>query len=151
MAVVPVTEIYFPHKVVGGNDTLLAAWGPLAAASPLLLLPFIPPTMVAALLAAPPLTFTGLDSGSPEQLPAWADCSFQVLGTFGAGGACVLEGSNDGITYGTLNDPFGVSLSFTTASPRQATERCQFVRPRITAGDGTTALSMLALFRRQPL
>lgn len=151
MAVIPYNQLYVPNTVVGGNDTLLVIWGPLTAASPLLLLPALTATQVAALKSAAPLTFSGLDQGGPIQLPAWADCSFQVDGTFGSGGSAALEGSNDGVTYGTLNDPFGVALNFTAASPRQATEHCQFVRPRVTAGDGSTALTMLALFRRQPL
>jgi hypothetical protein len=121
MSVVPGNIVYTPNTTVGGNDTALVVWGPSAAWQ---------------LPSVPPLTFATLDSGQPMQLPSWADCSFQVVGTFGAGGNIVIEGSNDGNSYGPLNDPFGVSLNFTNDAPRQATERCQFVRPRVTAGDG---------------
>lgn len=134
MSVVPANTIYNPPVQGGGNDTCLMVWGPIAA-----------------LPAAVPLTFTTLDSGAPAQLPSWADCSFQVVGSFGAGGNVVIEGSNDGINYGTLNDPFGVALNFTSQAPRQATERCQYVRPRVTAGDATTSLTVIGLFRRQPI
>lgn len=134
MSVIPYNIIYNPPVQGGGNDTCLIIWGP-ASAFP----------------SVPPLTFTTLDSGNPAQLPSWADCSFQVVGTFGGGGTVPIEGSNDGVNFGTLNDPFGVALNFTNAAPRQATERCQFVRPRVTAGDGTTSLTVLGLFRRQPI
>lgn len=92
------------------------------------------------------------DTGQPAVFPEWADVSHQVVGTFGAGGNVAIEGSNDGVNYGTLNDPFAVPLNYTGASlaPRQAVEHAQNIRPHVTAGDGTTSLSVFSLFRRQP-
>ena len=146
MSVIPYIPVYVPNQFVGNNDTLLVIWGPTTAQYN-----GLTAAQLAALAAATPLTYTTLDSGSPIQLPAWADCSIQFVGTFGAGGNVVIEGSNDGINYGTLNDPYGVSLNMTNNTPRQITERCQFLRPRVTGGDGTTSLTVLGLFRRQPL
>ncbi len=40
------------------------------------------------------------DSGSPMELPAFADKSVQVTGIFGAGGELSIEGSNDGARIG---------------------------------------------------
>jgi hypothetical protein len=144
MAVIPYTLVYTPNATVGGNDTLAVVWGPSAALAALY--PQFP-----TLASQAPLTFSGLDSGAPVSLPSWADCSFQAVGTFGAGGAVVIEGSNDGAAYGTLNDPFAIPLSFTTAFPRTAVERCLFVRPHVIGGDLTTSLAVIALFRRQPI
>lgn len=96
-------------------------------------------------------TWTGLangDSGAPAQGPGWADRSFQVEGTFGAGGTCLIEGSNDAVNYHTLHDPFGNALSAAAASVVELTEVTLWIRPRISAGDGTTALTISAVFAR---
>jgi hypothetical protein len=77
-----------------------------------------------------------------------ADRSIQVEGTFGATGVLVFEGSNDGVNFRTLNDPSLTPLSFTTAALRAVLEAARQVRPRITAGDGTTNLTVSLLLRR---
>jgi len=75
-------------------------------------------------------------------LPAYSDRTIQFTGTFGAGGTVILEGSNDGgTTWATLTDPLGNALSFTSAGMKQITELPELVRPRVTAGDGTTSLN----------
>lgn len=84
----------------------------------------------------------------PAALLGFSDRSLQVEGTFGVGGTVVWEGSNDGVNFHTLNDPFGVALSFSAAGLKAVTEACQFVRPRVTGGDGTTALTVTSVFRR---
>ena len=88
------------------------------------------------------------DDGAPVGGSGWADKSIQVEGTFGSGGTIVLEGSNDGTNYRTLNDPFGVQLSLTSAGIHAITEATKFIRPRVTAGDGTTAITATVLVRR---
>jgi hypothetical protein len=92
-----------------------------------------------------PLTFSGLDSGQPIQGPGWTDRSVQITGTFGAGGTIVIEGSNDGVNYSTLHDTFGNTLSLTQAAVTQILEISLLVRPRVTAGDGTTSLNAIFL------
>lgn len=77
----------------------------------------------------------------------WSDRSLQVTGTFGASGTLVWEGSNDGVNFYTLNAPQGTALSFNTAAMRQVLEGALFMRPRITAGDGTTALAVTLMLR----
>lgn len=66
----------------------------------------------------------------------------QVTGTFGTGGTVALEGSNDGTNYETLKDPQGNSLSFTAAGLEAVQENPRFIRPNVSAGDGTTALTV---------
>lgn len=90
------------------------------------------------------VTWTGLlngDDGTPVQLGAYSDRSVQFGGTFGAGGTIVLEGSNDGTTYFTLTDPQGSAISKGSASLEGVVEPTRYVRPRVTAGDGTTNLA----------
>lgn len=89
------------------------------------------------------------DTGKPIAGPGWADRTFQIVGTFGSGGTALIEGSNDGVNYGTLDDPFGNPMSYTTQTqPKQLIEIPLWVRPRISGGDGTTALSIIGLFGR---
>lgn len=94
-------------------------------------------------------SWTGLlnsDDGAPASLSRLPDKTVQVKGTFGAGGTVVIEGSNDGgATYVTLNDSRGETtgaLSFTGADVRTILENTELVRPRVTAGDGTTNIEV---------
>jgi polygalacturonase len=95
-----------------------------------------------------PLTFTGSDVGAAIEMGASADRSVQVTGTFGAGGSVTIEGSNDGTNYHTLNDPQGNALAVTSAKTEQVMELTRYIRPRITAGDGTTSLTVTMFLRR---
>lgn len=87
-------------------------------------------------------TLTNGDTGSPLLCPHLADKSIQVTGTFGSGGTVVLEGSNDGSNWETLNDPQGTAISFTAAGMYQVLENTKMIRPSVTAGDGTTDLDV---------
>lgn len=90
------------------------------------------------------------DSGQPtsSDLILWLDRTFQVDGNFGAGGTLVIEGTNDGVIYHTLHDPQGNLLALTQAGISQVTEVVLLMRPRVTAGDGTTSLTVTGFFRR---
>lgn len=88
-------------------------------------------------------TWEGLlngDTGSPESGAALSDRCVSVSGTFGAAGSVRLEGSNDLITWYTLTDLQGNALTFTAAGMEQVQENPFYVRPNVTAGDGTTSL-----------
>lgn len=94
---------------------------------------------------------TGNPIGSSvmEDMADLADRSVQVSGTFGAGGSCTIEGSNDGgVKFFTLNDAFGNALTFTTSSIKQITESVEQIRPNVTAGDGTTAIDVNLFMRK---
>ena len=88
------------------------------------------------------------DDGTPFEFVDWADRTFQVTGTFGAGGTLVIEGSNDGANWSTLSDTNGVAMSYTAAVVKAISEAPRFVRPRASAGDGTTALVVTITARR---
>jgi hypothetical protein len=78
------------------------------------------------------------------------DISVQVLGTFGAAGNCKIEGCNEvtPTNWTTLNDPQGNALDFTAAKMEQVLEIPRWIRPRITAGDGTTSITVRLWARR---
>lgn len=92
--------------------------------------------------------WTGLlngDTGSPQTGASLPDKSVQVSGTFGTGGSCSLKGSNDGVTYFTLTDPQGNALVFTAAGMEQIAENPRYMRPEVTAGDGSTSLTVTTI------
>lgn len=97
------------------------------------------------------ITWTGLlntDNGAPAQWVDFADRCFQVTGTFGTGGSVTLEGSNDGVVWSAMSDPQGNPLTFTTSRIEQALELPRYVRPNVTAGDGTTSLTVTLCMRK---
>lgn len=72
----------------------------------------------------------------------------QVAGTFGVGGSVNIEGSNNGVAWAVLADPQGNPLTFTAARIEQVLESPRFIRPIVTAGDGTTNLTVNVFCRR---
>jgi hypothetical protein len=96
-------------------------------------------------------TWTGLlngDDGSPIDWLEYADKTFQVFGTFGTGGSCQMEYSNDGTNWVLANNPQGTTSAKTTAGGCALLESALYVRPRVTAGDGTTSLTVKLFARR---
>lgn len=105
-----------------------------------------------ALLDVKVYTWTGLlngDDGSPASYTGAGDRTIQVTGTFGVGGTIIFEGSLDGgATWFGLRDPSSTAISLTAAGGRAVLENVLLVRPRVTAGDGTTSLSAYLTVRR---
>lgn len=97
------------------------------------------------------VTWGGLlngDDGSPVDLLDYPDRTVQFVGTFGAGGSVTFEGTNDGTNWAPLTDPQGTAITKTAAGLEAVTEVPRYVRPRVTAGDGTTTLQALLLARK---
>lgn len=98
------------------------------------------------------------DSGAPIACPGWGDNTVAFQGTFGAGGTAILEGTLDdealvantpgSVIWFPLTDPQGNAISKTTAGIETIMENCTFIRPRVTAGDGTTAIIATVFSRR---
>ena len=88
------------------------------------------------------------DSGTPYGMSGFADRTVQIGGTFGTGGTVVVEGTNDGTNYATLNDPQGVAISKTSAALVGVAQITKFIRPRVSAGDGTTSITVTLLAHR---
>ena len=87
------------------------------------------------------------DEGEALPFSQYADKTVQVVGTFGAGGSVTIEGSNNGTDWAVLADAQGNALNITSAKIEQVLEVTQYVRPRVTAGDGTTSINVILLAR----
>jgi hypothetical protein len=92
-------------------------------------------------------TWSGLlnaDDGSPVDVSLFRGATLQVTGVFGAGGSMAMDGSNDGgATWFPLNADSGTPAPIAVTAAGSAvlqTTALRQVRPRVTAGDGTTNL-----------
>lgn len=82
------------------------------------------------------------DSGIAQSGGALSDKSVQATGTWG-GATLVLQGSNDGTTWFTLNDPAGTDISFTANGLMQILEGVRYIRPVTSGGAGTDVTVVL--------
>lgn len=94
-----------------------------------------------------PLTTTNADT-APIEWTQSADRCVSITGTWGVGGTAVVEGSNDGTNWVTLNSAQGTAASFTANALRQIVEVPRYARVRVTGGDGTTSLTASFVLRR---
>lgn len=99
------------------------------------------------------VTWTGLlngDDGTAVPGAEWGDRSIYFVGTFGAGGTVILEGTNEEVpaNWVQLADPQGTGISKTANGIEQVLEITRWVRPRVSAGDGTTNITAIMLARR---
>jgi hypothetical protein len=97
------------------------------------------------------ITWTGLlngDTGSPVEGVDYSDRTVQISGTFGTGGSVTVEGSNDGSNYLALTDPQGNAITKTAAALEVIEEGPRYGRPNVTAGDGSTSLTVTVWARR---
>jgi hypothetical protein len=87
------------------------------------------------------------DDGQPLQAFDYSTMCVQLSGTFGVGGSVQIEGSNDGTNWfvltGTLTAAAATAIIKTAAYMGQVIEQPLFIRPRVTAGDGSTLLNAL--------
>ena len=101
------------------------------------------------------LTNTGADSGTPVELADFRSFSVQAVNgssVAGLGANVIMEGSNDGTNWGPLVDLSGTAIAITTANIaayiKSNIETTRYVRPRVTAGDGTTSIVVLMYAQR---
>lgn len=96
------------------------------------------------------------DVGLPWSAPDWADRNIQVIGTFGSGGRVAMQGSNKAAPdagtasadYSPLNDAAGVPISVAAAGFAEISEVPYWTRPKVTAGDGSTSVTVIMMVRR---
>lgn len=88
------------------------------------------------------------DTGAAANWAKYQDRSVTFTGTFGTGGTIKLQGSNDGTNWFDLTDPQGNAISKTAAGLEQVQEATLWVRPNVTAGDGTTSLTAILFMRK---
>jgi hypothetical protein len=113
------------------------------------------------------MQWTGMqngDTGTAVKRPDLVDRSIQAEGTFGAGGSVTLEGSNDssfgvgdgsasGGNFRGLTRPDGNAIALVggggaNQNISQVQEAASWIRPHVTAGDGTTSLTVTVCARR---
>lgn len=95
------------------------------------------------------------DRGESFEWPLGADRSIHVYGTEGTGGTIILEGSNKeaptdaDADWVQLNDTEGSAIT-SSAVPdmHNVGTISRWVRPRVTAGDGSTSYNVILLARR---
>lgn len=99
------------------------------------------------------VTWSGLrqnDTGAWVKVARFSDKTVQVIvDAAGSGDAVTMEASpDDGTTVGDLHDPQGgllvsVLVGATISDPEVISENPESIRPHITAGDGTTDLTVV--------
>ncbi len=87
------------------------------------------------------------DVGARYGAAQFADRTAHVSGTFGTG-TVLIEGSNDGVNYATLNDPQGNPLTFVTERIESISEVTNFIRPRVSVGDEAMDVDIALIVRR---
>jgi hypothetical protein len=98
-----------------------------------------------------PLTTANAD-GAGVMAAAFGDKSVQFIGTPGAGGTARIQGHNAFVdaaaNYGNLRSPDSVVIGVTASLGLfQILENTTWIRPFISAGDGTTSLTCYLLCR----
>jgi len=89
------------------------------------------------------------DTGTPLVMPASADKTVQADGNFGVGGSVAMQGSNNNVAFGALNDADGSVIALTADTIlSMVRENPKFIRPAVTAGDGATALAVVLVVKR---
>jgi hypothetical protein len=82
------------------------------------------------------------DLGSNLQSLQYNQISVQVSGVFGESCSIVIEGSNDGINFSTLNDSFGNAVHFTKVGLKSIGDVVSYLRPKVIGGDSTTSITV---------
>lgn len=88
------------------------------------------------------------DTGAAVELVDYADKTSTITGTFGVGGSITLQGSNNGTDWFALTDAQTSAVTKTSAAMELIVENPRYIRPIVTAGDGTTNLVVQICCRR---
>jgi len=93
------------------------------------------------------------DTGSWLQIPYGAEKCAIAYGTFGAGGSIAIEGANEIIASPAnaipLHNPGETVIALTSSGQVQQVLESTFqIRPHVTAGDGTTLLTVDLMIMR---
>lgn len=93
-----------------------------------------------------PVALDSDDSTTLMSVATYTDKTIHVYGTFGTGGSLTIQGSNkpneDGTTMVTLHKTDLSAMTFTAAGCFTLLENPLWLRAIVTAGDGTTALTV---------
>ena len=98
------------------------------------------------------LTQATADTGAAVSVADAIDIMVMIVsGTLGAAGAITWEGSIDAAIWFPLTSKIGVPVAVVQTAllvPTMVQERPVFVRPRVSAGDGTTSLLATVCVKR---
>ena len=81
-------------------------------------------------------TMGNADSGTPIPTEDFTVASFQAVGTWGSA-TLVIQGSNDGTNWATLENNQGDALSVTADAFDSIGEMPRLIRPTTSGGSGT--------------
>ena len=79
--------------------------------------------------------------GDSKSLVGSRDRSVQFAGTWDSA-TIVLQGSNDGTNWHTLNDPLGTDISATANALFQILECTRYIRPSGSGGGGSSSVTV---------
>lgn len=113
----------------------------------------VPTNVMTDLITWAALTQAGLDTGEPINVEGARSLTAYLAngGTLGLAGAVTWEGSHDGVNFFVMTTEIGVPAALNQVAlmtPNMLKERPRFVRPRCTAGDGTTSLVPVLIIGR---
>lgn len=131
------------------NTTITPSVGSIALAgvAASLLMTVIPAVSVEVQGESATITWPSIPNGSPggaHPRLGYRSASFQATGLWGSGGSIRLEGSNDGQNWAALTPAALTGAGLFAALG--AAERPKFIRPNVTAGDGTTTITVTSWF-----
>lgn len=86
-------------------------------------------------------SMAGSDVGAPFEIYGYNDRTIQADGTFDSG-TVVLQGTLDGTNYQGLRDPSSTAISFTAAGLKGVLEAVYKVRPSVSGGGGSCAITV---------
>lgn len=99
-------------------------------------------------------TLVNGEYGRPIEISSFPDKTVHIYGTFGSGGSVTIYGSNNPVdavgegvdpasgTWVALVDPQGNAITKTAAAIEQVLENPKYITAKVTAGDGTTSLTI---------
>ena len=102
-------------------------------------------------------TLANGDVGTPVDLSNYPDKSVDIGGNFGAGGSVTLRGNNatsspnpasSATVWAALTDPQANAITKTSKAIEEVLENTRWYSPEVTAGDGTTAITVSILARK---
>jgi hypothetical protein len=88
------------------------------------------------------------DTGAAVEMVDYADKTCTIIGTFGAGGSITIQGSNDNSNWFAMTDAQTQAVTKTASAMELIVENPRYIRPSVTAGDGTTNLTVQICCRR---
>ena len=95
------------------------------------------------------LTTTNTDGGPTSYASnGMGGVTVQITGTIGAGFGLSIQGSNDGVTWYTINDQANSPAAFTALGLKTIRDQPLYVRPLVTGGDGTTSINAIMAFQK---